>query len=259
MDIIEVKPNIYRLKVPFLDIYTTVFFIKTDCGYVMMDTATYPEDIDNYVLPALDVIKIEKNDIRAVVVSHDHRDHAGGLERLADLFLTAKICARSTSCADRVPEREVYVLSDGEEILPSITAVSLPGHTTDCVGIYDSRTKTLLSADGLQARGIFGSGRWGSNITEVEEHIALCQELKTSEIECLITSHDYHPFDYVTEGKGKIAKYLDECVEALYDIRDFIKGCPELDDNELTRRYNEISGLPTIARHVVSAVRKALL
>ena len=46
-------PHIHRLEVPFLDIYTTVFLVETEEGIVVFDTATYPEDMDTYLVPAL--------------------------------------------------------------------------------------------------------------------------------------------------------------------------------------------------------------
>ena len=43
--ITEIRPDIFRLTIPFEDIYTTVFFIRTAAGYLLFDTATYDSDI----------------------------------------------------------------------------------------------------------------------------------------------------------------------------------------------------------------------
>ena len=45
--------GIYRLKIPFESIYTSVFLIKTEQGNALVDCATYASDVDKYILPAL--------------------------------------------------------------------------------------------------------------------------------------------------------------------------------------------------------------
>ena len=81
-----ITPHIHRLVIPFLDIYTTVFVIKTPDGALLFDTATYPEDADNYILPALRDLGISQDALYGVVISHNHRDHAGSLSRIRQEF-----------------------------------------------------------------------------------------------------------------------------------------------------------------------------
>jgi len=45
--------GIYRLKVPFESVYTSVFLIKAEFGNVLVDCATYDSDVDEYIVPAL--------------------------------------------------------------------------------------------------------------------------------------------------------------------------------------------------------------
>ena len=53
LDITAITPEIHRVVVPFLDIFTTVFVVRTPAGALLFDTATYPEDADNYPSPRL--------------------------------------------------------------------------------------------------------------------------------------------------------------------------------------------------------------
>ena len=54
----KINENIYRLTIPFKDIFTTVCLIKTDEGALLFDTATYDEDVENYIIPFLDELGI---------------------------------------------------------------------------------------------------------------------------------------------------------------------------------------------------------
>ncbi len=251
----KINPDIHRLVVPFLDIYTTVFFINTPEGVVLYDTATYPEDIDNYIVPAMAELGISADDLKYVVVSHDHRDHAGGLARFAELYPNTVICAGSTSCGERVPGREIKVLGEGDTLLDVITVFSMPGHTPDCLGVFDTRTKTLISGDALQLYGIYGSGAWGANIGFIEEHIKLGGQLRERDIASIIASHDYHPCGWRADGKAEIDRYIDECANALYAVRDFMAANMQLDDEAMTEKYNSQSNLPTVSRRVIKSLR----
>lgn len=246
-------PHIHRLVVPFLDIYTTIFLVETEEGTVVYDTATYPEDMDNWLVPALRELGVEKP--VWVVISHNHRDHAGGLARFAQLYPNTPIAAGSEACGERVPGRTVRVLSDGETLAGPLKAVTVPGHTADCVGILDTRTGTLLSGDGLQLYGIYGSGAWGANISLIPEHIAAGKKLKEMDIQTVLASHNYHPRDWRADGKEAVADYIDQCARALKDIRLYAMQYPELDEQEVAERYNAQSGLPTVSPRIFKAAR----
>ena len=43
----------YRLKIPFDDIYTSVFLLTTEKGNVFVDCGTIPTDVTEYILPSL--------------------------------------------------------------------------------------------------------------------------------------------------------------------------------------------------------------
>lgn len=250
-------PHITRLTVPFLDIYTTIFIVKTEQGAVVFDTATYPEDMDTYLVPALEKLGIGAEGLKYVVISHNHRDHAGGLARFAEIFPGAAVAAGSSACGERIPGREVTVLQEGDTLLDVLQVVALPGHTADCIGLLDTRTGTLLSGDGLQLFGIYGSGPWGANISYIKEHLALGSTLPEKKIGTIAASHDYHPCGWKAEGDA-VGPYIAECAVALRNVADFARANPDDSNEELAARYNASSGLPTVGAHVFAAVRKAM-
>ena len=45
--------GIYRLKIPFETVYTSVFLVVAKDGMALVDSATTKEDIDEWIVPAL--------------------------------------------------------------------------------------------------------------------------------------------------------------------------------------------------------------
>ena len=87
--------DIFRLKIPFDDIYTSVFLIKSSEGPILVDCATTAEDVDEYIIPALRLMGYAPSDIRCLVLTHSHSDHAGGLPRLLELTPNIEIIRRA--------------------------------------------------------------------------------------------------------------------------------------------------------------------
>lgn len=253
-----ITPHIHRLVIPFLDIYTTVFVIETPDGALLFDTATYPEDADNYILPALRELGISQDALYGVVISHNHRDHAGSLSRIRQEFPDAFLLTGSAALREQYPDTKVLSAEDGTTVLNVLKVVTLPGHTGDAIGILDTRTGTLLTGDGLQLFGIYGSGKWGANIPHPAAHRLAVEKLRTLPLNIIAASHDYHPCGHIARGKAEIDSYLNACTEALDCIRDAILRHPEQDDEALAADYNRTSGLPTVAAHVFAAVRKTI-
>lgn len=251
----EIVPDVHRLTIPFEDIYTTVFIIKTPEGAVLLDTATYESDVDQYILPALRSLGISQDFLKYIVLSHSHRDHAGGLERLMEFFPDACIVSLSPEVRNRFALYASVSPDDHPFLLNALQLIPLPGHAPDCLALYDKRSCTLLTGDSLQLYGIYGNGNWGANISRPVEHLQAVKALRALEIDTVIASHDYHPCGYIARGSDEISRYLDCCGEALHRIHAFILKLPEMDDRSLAARYNLSSGLPTVGSHVFTAVR----
>lgn len=119
--------NIYRLKVPFENLYTSVFLLKTKERNILVDCATTDKDVEEYILPALENSEISIENIHYLILTHRHGDHAGGKEKL--LQLNPCIKPITEACKN---------FSDG------ITLCELKGHTLDCIGVFDERSGTLI-------------------------------------------------------------------------------------------------------------------
>ncbi|MBP3375524.1 MAG: MBL fold metallo-hydrolase [Clostridia bacterium] len=73
----KVIGGIYRLKIPFDTVYTSVFLVVSESGAVLVDCATTSSDVDGYILPTLACMEYKITDLKAVVITHNHGDHAG--------------------------------------------------------------------------------------------------------------------------------------------------------------------------------------
>ena len=185
--------NIYRLKIPFDNLYTSVFLIKTEQGNALVDCATYASDVDEYIVPALHCLGLRLTDIAYLVLTHNHSDHSGGKARLLEL----------------APNIEA-VQSECDSLLNGVAVYALKGHTLDCVGFFDKKSKTLISGDGLQGAGI---GKYRCSLENKDEYLKTIEKIeKDKSIENILFSHAYEPwYKDGAFGREEVKKCLEDC------------------------------------------------
>lgn len=248
----KINENLARLTIPYKDIFTTVYFVNTQEGILLFDCASFDEDIAEHIIPAMAELGIEE--IKSVFISHNHKDHSGGLNEFIKHFPNCVVISRCPNLKEQFKAYNVISPNDEDEIMGVLKAVTIPGHTKDSCALLDTRTNTLISGDCLQLYGIYGSGMWASNITFPAEHINAVNKLRKMDISEILTAHDYHPYGYRYIGKETISNALDACVDPLMDIQKLIIDNPSMDDEEICSLYNS-GTLPTLAVKVVTAVR----
>lgn len=253
----KISDNLFCLRIPYKDIFTTVYFIKTAEGVMLFDAASYDEDVDNYILPALDELMIPKENLKYVFISHPHRDHEGGLKRLLELLPHLAVISTAEKHLESCAGYNVILPSEEDLFLGALRVVLIPGHTVAAAGILDTRDLSLISGDSLQLYGIFGSGLWGSNIRFPKKHFEAVEKLRKMEINSIYAAHDYRPLGQFYVGRDKVTKALDCCVEPLIKVRSLIEESPELSDEAITSIYND-GTVPTLGAHVVAAIRQML-
>lgn len=254
----KINETLYRLVLPYKDIFTTIYFLRGPEGDIMFDAASFPEDLDGHILPAIRELGITKESLKYIFISHNHRDHAGCLLPVLGEFPEATVITGSPNLKEKLEGYSVKIPQNGEIIGSCYKVVTIPGHSPDSAGLLDTRTGTFLTGDSLQCFGVFGSGTWACNITLPTAHLKALKELPFDEISALYAAHDYHPYGYTVQGKEAIQKYVEACVEPLMMIRDLIKKNPTLSDEEITALFNEPKNLPTLATKVVTAMRSAI-
>lgn len=255
---LQIKPlneHISYFNVPYKDIFTTVAVVRSENGSILFDAAFKESDIEDYIMPALAQLGVD--DLKYIFISHNHGDHAGGLQWLLPKLPHCTVISCSSKLAEAYPAYQFVNPRDGEVFLEHFQAVTIPGHTADCAALLDKRTGTLISGDCLQVYGIYGSGTWGAVIRLIEPHLQAHKKLHTLDINTILAAHDYHPYGQIAQGKNAVKAYLEGCVEALARIRDVLKDNLSRTDEEVTALCND-GKLPTVPVGVVTAIRAAL-
>ena len=184
--------KIFRLRVPFENLYTSVFLIDAANTKILVDTATYPSDVDSYILPALKKMGYTLPDISALVLTHKHADHSGGLSRILSL----------------APGLEV--VRDIRELSNELCSYPMAGHTKDSIGVLDTRTGTLISGDGLQGAGV---DKYRCSVADKVEYLKTIKRIKKDErIENILFSHAYEPWNKdAVFGRETVIECINEC------------------------------------------------
>lgn len=246
-----------RYTTAYQDIFTTIYVLQAPDGVILFDTASYDTDIEDHVLPLLKRLRIDLDQIRYLFVSHNHRDHAGGLPRMALAANRAEIVSRSPALKEQYGDR-VVVPEDGAYLLDVFRVVTIPGHTPDSMGLLDTRTNTLITGDSFQLYGIFGSGKWGANISLPAEHLAAIEKVRAMQVDSILCAHDYHPYGCRACGREEVDRLLDACKAPLMEIAALLRTHPQLDDEEICTKYHEAAARPTLGQHVVREMRAAM-
>ena len=245
----QVSENIFRLKVAFEDIYTSVFALgSVDGGYIIADTASNKGDVEEHILPAIEKFGIG---VTGIFISHNHGDHSGGLESIANHYSEVNIFAASKEIAGRY--NKCIIPKDGEILGGRFRVLYLPGHTDDTLGILDTNTGILLSFDALQ---LYGVGNYGTGIEYKEKYLNTINRLEQMNLNGIIASHDYVTLGSTAIGQNAVCTYLDECRSAVNVIENFAKVCNFEDCEQIASEYNKISKKPPIHKYTVSALLK---
>ncbi len=210
MEFERLADGIYRLCVPFEEIYTSVFLLQFQAGCILLDGAASDEDAENYVLPALEKVNAQP---QMIVRSHNHGDHSGGVARIAKAFPDAKIGLME----DDFPNDGRYIrLYDGDVLLDRFQVLNLRGHTDDCLALLDIKTNTLISGDCLQGGGI---GKYGVSFTDVAAYLQSVERVKNLKVDRIVASHEFAPYGFFAEGIQMVNTYLNECIRTALSIK----------------------------------------
>lgn len=186
------KDRIYRLKIPFDTIYTSVFLIKSASGNLLVDCASSGEDVERHILPSLEEIGLSLSEINALILTHRHGDHDGGLSKVLELAPSIKI------------------ISDVCEIYDGIFTYPMAGHTEDCIGVLDIHSDTLISGDGLQGAGV---DKYRCYTISPKEYLkTLDRIMNDKRIDNLLFSHAYEPWNReYAFGRKEVEHCICEC------------------------------------------------
>lgn len=199
-----IAPNIFRLRVPFGAVYTSVFAVRTDSGDVLIDAAATADDADQIIAPAAEALRLN---VRWILLSHSHDDHAGGAPALAAHYTDAVIGLMDEAWAAAHPALCTRLLHDGGSVAETLTVYHLPGHTPDAMGVFDPRTRALICGDCVQAGGV---GRYGTGLTDGAAYLRTLERIRAMAPAYLFPAHAYFPLGERASGTDAVSAYLDE-------------------------------------------------
>ncbi|MBQ8005272.1 MAG: MBL fold metallo-hydrolase [Clostridia bacterium] len=251
----KVIGDIYRLEVPFEDIYTAVFLLRTKEGDILLDCATNKHDVENIIIPALrDIGSLPKY----LICTHSHGDHMGGLPFMMSYYkdVTAMFCSREAFRKHSEWGERIIIPNNGDKIFSSIEIISLPGHSEDSIGLLDVNTKTLLSGDSIQLGGV---GRYGTGVENGEKYRKTLQKIISMDVENLVASHEYYPLGSIAFGKDNVERFVRESAFFAENIKAFAKQNSAVDCSEIALLYNKyFSDYPPIGVKTVKALKNLL-
>lgn len=240
----KVAKDVYLLKVPFGPVWTGVILARGDKN-ILIDSSATGQDVDAYVIPALEKLGMGINDIDYLVCTHTHGDHMGGHARLRELgrFQVAAYEGSAPKIEDPVPYaiatrtkfpghspapqsslqgvKVDLVLQDGEILADRLQLIHTPGHDDDCVCWLDLPTGTLITGDSLQANGTIcqGVGFYKS----LPDYLYTLKKLANLPIKNILCGHDYEGIGYRIAGKDAVSKALAYCKERVEVYDAFIR------------------------------------
>ena len=184
--------NILRLRVPFENIYTSVFLVSSGKDAILIDCATTSKDVDEIIIPALGALGYSLDALKAIVLTHRHGDHAGGLKRILEIA------------------PDIEMITDIRALFDGVSTYPLAGHTEDSIGVIDTRTNTLISGDGLQGEGV---DKYRCYTENSERYLETLERIKNDErVENILFSHAYEPWNNDNaRGRKAVSSCLDDC------------------------------------------------
>ena len=253
-EFVQLRPNIYRLAVPFGNSWTGVTLVRGEKN-VLIDSAAKAKDADEWIVPALQQMGLSLKDIDILTCTHCHGDHVGGHARIRELCPEIKIACYEGS-EDKVRDPLKYskliratfppfspeapadlrgvtadlLLKDGEYLTPYLRLITTPGHDTDTVCWLDERTNTLITGDSLQLDGTTSQGI--ALVMDLPGYRYTLKKLAELPIDCIAAGHDYLPLGSIAEGREAVRAYLTACGKSMDLYAEFIKAQWDAGDHD---------------------------
>ena len=245
--------NIYKLDIPFENITTSSFLVRTQEGDILVDCGTYGSDVTDILLPALKEIKA---DVKYLFITHFHGDHAGGTPTLVKVIPPFKCLSFSEDFCERFGG---ILLTNNMEIMPDICFLSLPGHSADSGALLDKRTDSLITGDSLQ---LWGISKYGCGVGQPEEYKKTLKRLKSQPPQNIFTAHEYYPLGSIAMGRQAVDEYIDECGRIYSELCEFtlfqkksgVTDIEKIADDFMREKRKNHPNMPTIQTNVFECV-----
>ncbi len=224
-----------RVQNEWIKLPVMSFLIETEDGYILYDTGSHPEAMNGYwpenlkeIYPLyqkeeeclenqLALCGVKPEDVKTVVISHMHLDHAGGLYLFphADIYVPKQDYEYAQVCVHKSTDPKMhggyvkadceaagnYVLVDKDiEIAQGVRLICLPGHTPNLLGVMVELEggTYILPQDCVYTSEIYGPPAKASGLLydsiEYFKSIEKVRDLQAQTNAKVIFAHDYEFF-----------------------------------------------------------------
>ena len=240
----ELLDGIFLLKTPFPPVWSGCILVKGE-EPCLIDSGASDDVVTDVILPALNAEGMDLRNISWLLHTHCHGDHIGGHGKIRELYPEIRIAAieqgreaiaNPVAVAKRIRTRyplnsplpQCYlkgvepdrILKDGEHLTDRLSVIHCPGHDSDCVSWFDSKTRTLICGDSLQGNGTITQGI--AFYQDLNAYRSTLNRLEHLDPDNILAGHDYDGFGFFIEGKERTGEALDACLKVTYAYQDFI-------------------------------------
>jgi hypothetical protein len=209
--------RIYQLKIPYDNVYMSVFFVRDVNDWFIIDAGSSGIMASNYIIPAANAIQLPVEKVKAIVLTRQDNDHAGGMGVLAVAYPNAKIYGIWKGFQSGISNTFVI----GTYVGSCLEMINIGGYDDNAFVCYDSRSKTLLTSDALQFFGVY---KTGCRVVNIDDYYKSLAELRELDIENIIASMPFCPNGAYAIGKEASQKYLNDCVATMDSIKSFVEN-----------------------------------
>ena len=145
----------------------------------------------NPIFPQLEELGFKPEDIKQVVLTHAHHDHAMGafmiLDRVSPRILVHEADTKyiATSFGDALVKLQEGDIVDTE--IGSFDVYLTPGHTPGCICLHDKDTRILISGDTVFPDGYYG--RYDGESGSLEAMIESLRRLTELDCDVMLPGH----------------------------------------------------------------------
>ena len=243
--------HIFPLRTPTLPpaTHTNAYVLGTDELFVVDPGSPDNEETDRLV-SLLEEFQSEGRTVRAVVLTHHHGDHVGGVARLIER-LKLPVWAHAET-AKRVPWPVERLLSEGDALGTSgFRAVFTPGHAVGHLCFIHEPTRAAVVGDMVAGVGTIviepPEGDMG-------EYLAQLRRLKALPVGTIYPAHG----PVIPEGIEKLDQYLTHRAWREQKVLDALAQSPSTAEALVPRAYDDVESFvwPLAERNTLAILEK---
>ena len=150
---------------------------------------------------------LEWADVRHVIVTHKHPDHAGSLAAVLAAASSATVAAGEADIGAIQSPRPIQAVADGAEIF-GLQIIATPGHTPGHISVFDADAQVLVTGDAVNGSGSDLAGpnpQYTEDMTKANES---AKKLASLDVDTILFGHGTPIEGGARQALEKLAKTL---------------------------------------------------